>query len=198
MAGERVEQHGAETFYNWAFGSISTTPVHTYRLRIDIDLSYNYQSRIDLGNCWVEPDHRLQAGVKKRFGDQFTASFSVQNLLDQGQVIGAHGDGFVRTMNARQTWSNRSFRIGLTYNFKSGKAFKRKAVEAGSADEKEPAVTVRRQTRRRRRRLRIRRSGRVFAKSVSGYGGCAAAAGGAPSARPSAAGADGPSTGPGA
>ena len=100
------------------------------------DLSYNYQSRIDLGNCWVEPDHRLQAGVKKRFGDRFTASFSVQNLLDQGQVIGAHGDGFVRTMNARQTWSNRSFRIGLTYNFKSGKAFKRKAVEAGSADEK--------------------------------------------------------------
>lgn len=132
--GERVEQHGAETFYNWAFGSISTT--FTLPAKFYIDLSYNYQSRIDLGNCWVEPDHRLQAGVKKRFGDRFTASFSVQNLLDQGQVIGAHGDGFVRTMNARQTWSNRSFRIGLTYNFKSGKAFKRKAVEAGSADEK--------------------------------------------------------------
>ena len=138
MAGlgglQRVEQHGAETFYNWAFGSISTT--FTLPAKFYIDLSYNYQSRIDLGNCWVEPDHRLQAGVKKRFGDRFTASFSVQNLLDQGQVIGAHGDGFVRTMNARQTWSNRSFRIGLTYNFKSGKAFKRKAVEAGSADEK--------------------------------------------------------------
>ena len=132
--GERVEQHGAETFYNWAFGSISTT--FTLPAKFYIDLSYNYQSRIDLGNCWVEPDHRLQAGVKKRFGDRFTASFSVQNLLDQGQVIGAHGDGFVRTMNARQTWSNRSFRIGLTYHFKSGKAFKRKAVEAGSADEK--------------------------------------------------------------
>lgn len=132
--GERVEQHGAETFYNWAFGSISTT--FTLPAKFYIDLSYNYQSRIDLGNCWVLPDHRLQAGVKKRFGDRFTASFSVQNLLDQGQVIGAHGDGFVRTMNARQTWSNRSFRIGLTYNFKSGKAFKRKAVEAGSADEK--------------------------------------------------------------
>ena len=117
-----------------AFANVSTT--FTLPAKFYIDLSYNYQSRIDLGNCWVEPDHRLQAGVKKRFGDQFTASFSVQNLLDQGQVIGAHGDGFVRTMNARQTWSNRSFRIGLTYNFKSGKAFKRKAVEAGSADEK--------------------------------------------------------------
>ena len=91
---------------------------------------------MDLGNCWANPDHRLQAGVKKRFGDRFTASFSVQNLLDQGQVIGARGDGFVRTVDARQTWSNRTYRIGVTWNFKSGKAFKRKAVEAGSADEK--------------------------------------------------------------
>ena len=132
--GQRVDQHGAEEFFNWGFVNLSTT--FTLPAKFYIDLSYGYQSRIDLGNCWVEPDHRLQAGVKKRFGDRFTASFSVQNLLDQGQVIGAHGDGFVRTMNARQTWSNRSFRIGLTYNFKSGKAFKRKAVEAGSADEK--------------------------------------------------------------
>ena len=132
--GQRVEQHGAEEFFNWGFVNLSTT--FTLPAKFYIDLSYRYQSRLDLGNCWVEPDHRLQAGVKKRFGDRFTASFSVQNLLDQGQEIGAHGDGFVRTMKARQTWSNRSFRIGLTYNFKSGKAFKRKAVEAGSADEK--------------------------------------------------------------
>lgn len=78
----------------------------------------------------------MQAGLKKRFGDRFTASFSVENLLDQGQKIGARGDGFIRTVSVRQPWSNRSFRIRLTWNFKSGKAFKRKTVEAGSADEK--------------------------------------------------------------
>ena len=132
--GQRVDQHGAEEFFNWGFVNLSTT--FTLPAKFYIDLSYRYQTRLDLGNCWVEPDHRLQAGIKKRFGDRFTASFSVQNLLDQGQVIGARGDGFVRTVNARQTWSNRSFRIGVTYNFKSGKAFKRKAVEAGSEDEK--------------------------------------------------------------
>ena len=132
--GQRVEQHGAEEFFNWGFVNLSTT--FTLPAKFYIDLSYRYQSRLDLGNCWVEPDHRLQAGIKKRFGDRFTASFSVQNLLDQGQLIGARGDGFVRTVKAKQTWSNRSYRIGVTYNFKSGKAFKRKAVEAGSADEK--------------------------------------------------------------
>ena len=132
--GQRVEQHGVEEFFDWGFVNLSTTL--TLPAKFYIDLSYRYQSRIDLGNCWVNPDHRLQAGVKKRFGDRFTASFSVQNLLDQGQVIGARGDGFVRTVDARQTWSNRTYRIGVTWNFKSGKAFKRKAVEAGSADEK--------------------------------------------------------------
>ena len=132
--GQRVEQHGAEEFFDRGFVNLSTTL--TLPAKFYIDLSYRYQSRIDLGNCWVNPDHRLQAGVKKRFGDRFTASFSVQNLLDQGQVIGARGDGFVRTVDARQTWSNRTYRIGVTWNFKSGKAFKRKAVEAGSADEK--------------------------------------------------------------
>ena len=132
--GQRVDQHGAEEFFDWGFVNLSTTL--TLPAKFYIDLSYRYQSRIDLGNCWVNPDHRLQAGVKKRFGDRFTASFSVQNLLDQGQEIGARGDGFVRTVDARQTWSNRTYRIGVTWNFKSGKAFKRKAVEAGSADEK--------------------------------------------------------------
>ena len=132
--GQRVDQHGAEEFFDWGFVNLSTTL--TLPAKFYIDLSYRYQSRVDLGNCWVNPDHRLQAGVKKRFGDRFTASFSVQNLLDQGQVIGARGDGFVRTVDARQTWSNRTYRIGVTWNFKSGKAFKRKAVEAGSADEK--------------------------------------------------------------
>lgn len=132
--GQRVEQHGAEEFFNWGFVNLSTT--FTLPAKFFIDLSYRYQSRLDLGNCWVEPDHRLQAGLKKRFGDRFTASFSVENLLDQGQKIGARGDGFVRTVSVRQPWSNRSFRIRLTWNFKSGKAFKRKAVEAGSADEK--------------------------------------------------------------
>lgn len=132
--GERIEQHDPENYYNWVFGSLSTT--FTLPAKFYIDISYSYQSRIDLGNCWVMPDHRLQAGIKKRFGDRFTASFSVQNLLDQGQKIGARGEDFVRKVDVRQTWSNRSFRIGLTYNFKSGKAFKRKSVEAGSADEK--------------------------------------------------------------
>ena len=103
--------------------------------RID-DIQVTEESRIDLGNVWLMPNHMLQAGVKKRFGDRFVLSFSARNLLDQGQKVGAAGEGFVRTVNVRQAWSNIQYNFGVTWNFKSGKAFNRKSVEAASAEDK--------------------------------------------------------------
>lgn len=132
--GQRVDPHGAQQNFNWAFVNASTT--FNLPARFFIDLSYAYQSRIDLGNVWIMPNHILQAGVKKRFGDRFILSFSARNLLNQGQKIGASGDGFVRRLDVRQAWSNIQYRVGLTWNFKSGKAFSKKSVEAASAEDK--------------------------------------------------------------
>ena len=132
--GQRVEQHGAQQYFNWAFVNASST--FTLPAKFYIDCSYFYQSRIDLGNIWIQPNHFLQAGIKKRFDDRFVLSFSVRNILDQGQQVGASGDGFVRTVHIRQTWSNIQYRFGVTWNFKSGKAFQKRSVEAGSEEEK--------------------------------------------------------------
>ena len=132
--GRRPNVHAAETFQNVLYAGGSTT--FTLPLNFFIDLSYRYQSRIEFGNCWVEPMHFLHAGVKKRFGERFTLSVEGRNLTGRPQHVGATGDGFVRLVDMAQPWSGRQLRIGLTYNFKSGKAFKRKTVEAGSAGEK--------------------------------------------------------------
>ncbi len=132
--GQRIEEHGSVNYQNCTFVNASTT--FTLPAKFYIDLSYRYQSRIEFGNCWVEPQHFLNAGIKKRFGDYLTLSVSARNLLDKPQHIGAYGEGFVRRVDVRQQWNSRTWRIGLTWNFKSGKAFNRKAVEAGSADEK--------------------------------------------------------------
>ena len=132
--GQRVEPHGAQQFFNWTSVNASTT--FNLPARFYIDLTYFYQGRIDLGNIWLMPNHMLQAGVKKRFGDRFVLSFSARNLLDQGQKVGAAGEGFVRTVNVRQAWSNIQYNFGVTWNFKSGKAFNRKSVEAASAEDK--------------------------------------------------------------
>lgn len=132
--GQRVDQHMPQEFHDFVFVNSSTT--FTLPANFFIDLSYRFQGKAYFGNCWVEPLHFLNAGVKKRFGERFTLSFSADNLLDRPQRIGARSKGFVRTVEVEQPWNNRQFRIGLTWNFKSGKAFKRKSVEAGAAEDK--------------------------------------------------------------
>jgi len=89
--GQRIDEHSAEKHYNFYFVNSSTT--FSLPAKFYIDLSYRFQSRMDFGNCWVKPLHFLNAGIKKRFGDKFTASFSVRNLIERPQHIGARGDG---------------------------------------------------------------------------------------------------------
>ncbi len=132
--GQRIDRHAPQTFHNTVFVYTATTlslPAKFY-----IDLSYSFQGRTVLGNCWVEPMHFLNAGIKKRFGERFVASFSANCLLDQEQQVGARSEGFVRTMHIQQRWNSRNYQIGFTYNFKAGKAFRQKSVEAGAAEEK--------------------------------------------------------------
>ncbi len=101
-----------------------------------IDLSYSYQGRVELGNVAVKPMHLAHAAIKKRFGERFTLTCKVANLTDSPQRIEAKGEGFVRNLRCRQTWCSRSYVIGLTYNFKAGKAFRQRSIEAGAAEDK--------------------------------------------------------------
>ncbi|MEG2060458.1 MAG: outer membrane beta-barrel family protein [Alistipes sp.] len=133
--GTRIEKGSALRYYHMLQGNLSTTI--TLPAKLFIDISYGFSNQLHFGNCWVEPQHRLEASIKKRFcGDRFTASFTVGNLLDQGQIIGAASTDFVRKVSMRQNWSNRCYKIGISYNFKSGKAFKNKSIENASAEDK--------------------------------------------------------------
>ncbi len=133
--GQRMEAGGPEIYSNIGYASVSTT--FTLPAKFYIDLSYRYQSRVRLGNCWVEQMHFNDASIKKRFGDKFTATFTVRNpIAPPMQKVGARGDGFISTVDTYQNWTSRSYQLSLTYNFKTGKAFRRKNVEAGAAEEK--------------------------------------------------------------
>ena len=133
--GQRIEQHGEQHAYNWFFANVSNT--FSLPARFYIDCAYFYQGRIDLGTIWLLPSHSLQAGIKKRFGEQFLLSFSVRGILDQDQRVGAGSDEFVRTVKISQAWGKIQYRFGVTWNFQSGKAFRKRAVEAASAEDRE-------------------------------------------------------------
>ncbi len=113
--------------------NLSTT--FTLPAKCYIDLSYAYQSRFRLAEVWAEPRHALHAGFKKRFAHGFTLTLRVRNLVEFPNKINMENAAFDRRMRMVSTWNRRQFRIGLTWNFKTGKAFRAKQIEAGNNEE---------------------------------------------------------------
>ncbi|WP_295936606.1 outer membrane beta-barrel protein [uncultured Alistipes sp.] len=130
--GQRVEESDPVKYQNVYMANASSTV--TLPAKFYIDLSYRYQGKIEFGNTWVDPMHFLNIGVKKRFGDKFTLTFTVRNITNGGQLIGSSGEGFVRKVDVQQQWNKRSYRLHFSYNFKAGKAFRKKTIE--SSDDK--------------------------------------------------------------
>ncbi|MEG0789282.1 MAG: outer membrane beta-barrel protein [Alistipes sp.] len=133
--GVRITKESELKYNHFFMAGLSST--FTLPRKFFIDIAYNGSNAITVGNMTINAQHRLEASIKKRFcGDRLTATFSVQNLLDQGQILGAVSNEFSRDVAVKQSWNNRTYKIGLSYNFKSGKAFKNKSVENSSASEK--------------------------------------------------------------
>ena len=133
--GQRIENGGRLQHRNYLSANASTT--FTLPARFFIDLDYFGMSGILVGNVTINAQHHLGVSLKKRFsGERLTLSASVNNLLSSRQVVTARSEEFVRTVRIRMPWNRVSFRIGLTYNFKAGKAFRSRSVESSGADEK--------------------------------------------------------------
>lgn len=132
--GERTDRSEPVRYQNMAF--VRAASAFTLPAKFQIDLSYFYQSAATFGNCRVEPQHRLDAGVKKRFGEHVALSVAVHGLTNGVQTVKAFGPGFRRTVEMRHNGVGRCLVLGISYDFKTGKSFDKKSVEAGAAEEK--------------------------------------------------------------
>ena len=119
--------------YCWTVNSyLSNT--FTLPRKFYIDFAWSYFNGMRLGTTRISSNHFCNVAVKKRFGEYLTVTFRINNLLDRGQHVESRNDDFVREMEIRSGWQARMYRIGLTWNFKAGKAFRSRSVE-GAADE---------------------------------------------------------------
>lgn len=132
--GQRESAGAPLRYQNYVQGNASMT--FTLPAKFYIDLSYRYQGSLELGNIAINPLHFVNAGIKKRFGERFTLSCKVSNLVENTQHVITRNEQFVRRIVVKQPWTDRCWQFGLTYNFKSGKAFQQKRIESDSADEK--------------------------------------------------------------
>lgn len=101
-----------------------------------LECSYNGMTGMTISNVRVGTHHSLSFSIKKRLlKDRMTLTFSANDVLGLAQEISASQPDFRRTYRVHQAWGDRSFSLGINYNFNAGKAFQSKAVERGSAEE---------------------------------------------------------------
>lgn len=99
------------------------------------DVDYNGMTNMVMSNAKIKGQHRMNVTLKKKFGDSWTVTCALRNIIPLNQDLSFEQPDFVRRVDVKQFYSDMSVRVGVSWNFKSGKAFRQKSVESGSADE---------------------------------------------------------------
>ena len=101
-----------------------------------IELSGRYMHGLVAGNTKLADMGNMNLGVKKRLLDnKLTLKLGVDNIIPQTQDITIEEPTFKRVMNVDQPWMRPMVNFSISYNFNTGKQFRAKSVESGSADD---------------------------------------------------------------
>jgi hypothetical protein len=101
-----------------------------------IELSGRYMHGIVAGNTRMRDMGNMNIAFKKRMLDnKLTISLGVNNIIPTTQEITIEEATFKRTMNINQPWQRPAASLSISYNFNSGKQFRAKSVESGSAED---------------------------------------------------------------
>lgn len=102
-----------------------------------VEATYRGQSRLYSGNSEVGRRHTLGVTLKKQFLErQLTLFVTADNLTDRPWEFASTTDGMRRTIDSRQGWSQRSWKAGVSWNFRSGKKFRQQKIESAAGTER--------------------------------------------------------------
>ena len=103
-----------------------------------IELSGNYMHGIVAGNTSMSDMGNLSVTFKKRLLDnKLTLSLGLQNLIPVKAKVTIEEEAFQRVMTVDQPWQRPAIKFSISYNFNSGKQFRAKSVESGSAEDRD-------------------------------------------------------------
>ena len=102
-----------------------------------IELSGRYMHGLVAGNTKLADMGNMNISVKKRLLDnKLTLTLGVDNLIPQTQDITIEEASFKRVMTVDQPWMRPMVNFSVSYNFNTGKQFRAKSVESGSAEDR--------------------------------------------------------------
>lgn len=98
-----------------------------------VDVDYFGMTSAVISNAKIAGRHRLNVTLKKRFGDAWMVTCALRNLVASDEDISFENSEFVRHLTGTGFYDRMNVRVGVSWNFRSGKAFRTKSVE-GSSD----------------------------------------------------------------
>lgn len=104
-------------------------------LQFFIDCDYYGMTDAVVSNVRVKSLHNLSMTLKKRFGDAWTVTCALRNIVSSRQDLIFTQDDFERRVTVDGYGRKLDVRVGVSWNFKSGKAFKAKSVVGDSDGE---------------------------------------------------------------
>lgn len=97
-----------------------------------IDVYYQGMTSAKVSNIRMKGNHTMTLDIKKQIKDSWTLQCGLQNVIRTRQALTFEGDGFNRFMETWGQGQDFNVRLGVTWNFKSGKQFRTKSVEQGA------------------------------------------------------------------
>ncbi len=133
--GQRIypDEPVRRNFMGVANGQMSFTLPKNFFIELDGMYIHGAQA----GNTKIADFGNLNLTLKKRMLDnKLTLALGAQNLVPTKQRITIKEPTFERVMVANQPWQRLGVKFSISYNFNSGKQFRAKSVESGSADDR--------------------------------------------------------------
>ena len=102
-----------------------------------VEVDGMYMHGMVAGNTAINDMGNINLTLKKRLlKNKLTVSLGVQNIISTTQRITVKEADFERVIVIDQPWQRPSIRFQISYNFNSGKQFRAKSVESGSAEDR--------------------------------------------------------------
>jgi outer membrane receptor protein involved in Fe transport len=134
---EDIRGTEADARKSYLYYFVNVTANLTLPAKFYLELSYNGTSRLYSTNAGIKSRQLFNATIKRQFiNDRITASLGINNIFDSKVAYFTNTERFDNNMKGVEGFSSRYVRLGIQYNFNSGKSFKKREIERALNGEK--------------------------------------------------------------
>lgn len=126
ITSQQIENDSA--FDTFGYLQLFTSSTILLPKGFNISLNCFYNTKMKIGNITVFPILNLEPTIQKQF-DKWSISLSAENILQRNGKIRTFSSGYDRLT---YTKSHLAIKLGITYNFNSGKVFKSQRIESNT------------------------------------------------------------------